>query len=125
MVCISGLAWNVVLHFSFSSFMNIFMSCRLSLPSQFLITGTLSLSVRLHAFVSSMFVTSFSKLSKSVYLSRTFQLNEGSPEVSPPCLCHCGSLWLPVMAGLGSTSASLNAIITAVTTRVPAWLTTS
>ena len=80
-----------------------FMNCRPSLHSQFLITGAFSSSLSSYVFVSSIFVTSISKLSNSVYLSWAFQLKVGFLKL----LCHVSvSLMLAVVVDWGPTSGS-------------------
>ena len=65
-------------------------------------------------------MTSISKLDNSIYLSGTFQLNEGCFRASQPSLCLCTSLWLPVpVPDWDPASASLSTIITALT--ISAW----
>ena len=72
-----------------------------------------------------MFVTSISKLSNSVYLSWTFQLNGGFSKGGLPCLYLCGSLRIAAVAGQDPTSVSLSAILTAVAIQLAAGLTTA
>ena len=92
----------VALHSSFSSWVNVYISCRPSWLSQCLITGTSSSSASSYAFISRMFLTSISKFIISTHLSWTFQRNEGFSSTSLPCLCPCGSLWLGIGVGKGS-----------------------
>ena len=62
------------------------------------------------------------KVNRSIYLSWTFQLNDGFSSIGTPCLCFCVSLGVVVLADWGPTSMSLSAIITDVTAGVSAWI---
>ena len=68
------------------------------MPSQVLITGTFSSSINSYVFISRMFVTSISKSSNFIYLSWTFQLNEGFSRGGIPCACLGSSISLGVLA---------------------------
>ena len=77
-----------VLHASFAEFGNVCNNFSLSLPSNFSIIGTFSLSFNPYDLVWIIFVTSIWKLSSSIYLSRAFQLKDGYWQpVIQPCVC--------------------------------------
>ena len=103
----------------FSGLMKSFITCKPSLPNQFLIMGTFSSSVILYIFIWNMFVTSILKFSNSTYLSGAFQLNDSCFRAGLPCLCPCVSLRQAVFVpDLGSESTSCSTI----TAAVEAWI---
>ena len=73
-----------------------------------------------------MLLTSISKLKSSIrssiYMSCTFQLNDGFSKAGPQCLCLCGSHRLAVTAGQGPRSVSFSTIIIVVTAWMATWL---
>ena len=102
------------MHFSFSSWMQVCISCTPSLPNQFFIAETFpSQKVYILCFLG-IFDTSISKFMRSMYMSCLPQLDAGFTSTGPLCLCLCGSLWLTVMLSWNLASASLSAIITTI-----------
>ena len=114
----------IILHFSFSSWIKVCISCRPSWTSQFFLTGAFSSSEISYSLVFRMFITSTSKVMISVYLSCMFQLNACFTSTGAWCLCLCSSLWVTRVVTWGSAFASLSSIITVFIVCMAAWFTT-
>ena len=115
----------VVLHFSFSTCMDISMSNRPSQASLFFINSILPWSFISYALVSNIFITWSWKFHSSTYLSGMSQLNLGFSSTNPLFLYLWFSHWFGVVADWGFVSVSQNTIMTIVASCISACFTIS